>query len=269
MTSIMARLSSKLFSLAVWGALTSSGGAQLVSPADERHVWWPFAASNDLWMAQQESVFLPPSVVNDVIRRDHSRARALLERDRTELHRFYRSKGEQKIAGWRARWDIRDEKAARYAKERATLVESREAPSVGPEAETILEMVPSAARDIINRLPAEAAGNAVQDLIKGVSSTVEERVVHPISRHSRDMAPGYFALMLAGVFFVPSVGLASLVLAFASLRGRHFGRAFFFLFLSALCGAILWAAVENPNIARTSYPVIAPPTVGLQGTVLK
>lgn len=196
---------------------------------------------------QPVDALLAPQDVRRIMREDHRRAEALLEHDRAELRRSYRDLRDQRVTAWEIRWAIRDEAMARQAKERAR--ERRQAEiSAAPGLESVVSGESGLVRRLLDRPAVQDAGQAVGAVVRQASDTVQSRVLRPMEAHARRMPPGHFALLLAGTFFVPSLGVASLILGFASLRVRYLRRSAFFFALAGLCGVAVAAALRFPHL---------------------
>jgi len=237
-------------SIALALALQDGAGAQTTNRAaradGERRGFFSFftdAGRN----AAGRTFSLSPQDIGRIIRGDHNRAEALLERDRLERQRFYQELGEQRRAAWQTRWAIRDEAVARNAEERAR-ERQRAAERQAPEAPSIAAGAPGLVRRLLDQPVVQDAGQTVGEVLGGVSDELQERLLRPLQAQSERMSSGHYALLLAGVFFVPSLGVASLILGFINLRARFLRRGVLFLLLAGLCTAAVASALHSPLV---------------------
>jgi len=233
----------------------------------ERRGFFSFLAGPGRSTPQQTSA-LSPQDIGRIMRGDHSRAEALLERDRAELRRFYRELGEQRRTAWQTRWDIRDEALARNAQERARerqlAAETRAAEAEPPPGDK-----GGLVRRLLDQPVMQDASQTVGAVVQEATEAVQSRVLRPLQVQSQRMSPGYYALLLAGVFFVPSLGMASLILGFINLRARFLRRSIFFFLLAGLCSVAVARALHSP-LVQPGVPraaVLLPETWEVAGRV--
>lgn len=211
-------------------------------------------------------MLLSPQDATRAIQRDHRRAERMLERERAEIVDFYKEQRDRRIAAWHARWAMRDEVAVLRAEERARNKTAPAPPSVAESRPQ--EPVPARlAREILDKPAVRDAEEMLRRVVESATKTVDTKVVQPIAAHSRTMSSGYFALLLAGVFLVPSCGMAALILGFWSLRAGHLRKAFFLFLITGLCTAAVARALRSPLAEQGSPPtaVLLPETLKVGG----
>lgn len=212
------------------------------SAGEARGIWRWFTPKDRV--ATRSLLLLSPREAARAVDRDHRRAAQQIASDQTEIRRFYEERGRRKVAAWEANWAMKDEDARLRAQE---LADEKRTASLPPLAGAA---PPEAPQGRVQRLLQQPAVQKVSEntrrLVDDVAEAVDEKVVQPLVMHSRRLATGHFILLLAGVFLVPSIGLASLFLGFLSFRARHLRKALFFFLIAGLCTYAVVTALDSP-----------------------